>query len=697
LILLAIAAAAVANAQWDNSGNGMLNGTYYFRQMVYVIGYANGQLGEAVSMYGNINFDGNGNWTITTADKAVVYDTSQGAGALTGSGTYTIAASGYGFLSSPLNLVEGTSDVVYGMVSAQGIFVGSSTETTYGYNDMMIAAPVASPLPNASSFTGSWVCADFDFSSGSPTSALSLTFPLSPNGVSSLGTVGVTGYYGGGGATLLPTQTSSVTYTFSNGAAVANFPTNGEYVSGSKYLYFSPDGNFLFGGSPYNSNTPFDMIVGVKTSAGTPTAAGKLYYQAGIDEVYNGSVGNLDTYYGSVYAGTGAAPPCAEPLASTCLFLLGHQRVNDFGDILNYGSLSDYTFNDSISPVSGVYTNAAAHYVIGDGGAVMITAGVGPYMGISVGVQAPCAVGAPYNCQAAPCTGVCLSPTGVVNSASNAPFTAGIAPGELLTLYGTNLAAALTVAATADASGNPISLPKTLGGVQVTIGGLPAAIYYVSPTQVSAIVPYSVTGPIVPVYVTNNQVQSNTVTEYLNATAPGVFTQNQNGTGYGAILHLGIGNSVAAAYSEVSDTNPAVLGETLAVFLTGLGAVSPTIADGATGPSSTFSNAINTVYVYFGADVTAVTPSYAGLAPGLDALYQINVTVPASGLTAGAADLEIVGGGSDMAYMLIPLTTTAGVAVTAADAKNPATTGVAARLKVHKPGSSAPRRLPIGK
>ena len=38
-----------------------------------------------------------------------------------------------------------------------------------------------------------------------------------------------------------------------------------------------------------------------------------------------------------------------------------------------------------------------------------------------------------------------------------------------------------------------IPFPTTgLGGVQVTIGGLPAAIYYVSSTQISAVVPYGV-------------------------------------------------------------------------------------------------------------------------------------------------------------------------------------------------------------
>ena len=60
---------------------------------------------------------------------------------------------------------------------------------------------------------------------------------------------------------------SNVKYIFSNGAAVVTFPnSNTALFTGQYYLYFSPDGNFVFGGSP-NS---FDLIVGVRTGTGTP-------------------------------------------------------------------------------------------------------------------------------------------------------------------------------------------------------------------------------------------------------------------------------------------------------------------------------------------------------------------------------------------------------------------------------------------
>ena len=654
---LLVVAAAMAQAQtWDTSGNNLLNGKYYFRQVYYLIGDQYGDLSRAIAAYGNITFDGAGHYTISGG---VYVDSSVGEAALTGSGTYSIAASGYGFISSPYV----TGDVVYGLVSNQGIFVGSSTETTYGYNDMMIAAPEASPAPTAASFTGSWVCAGLDLTSlgeGNPSYALSYIMPLSPNGTTSLGSGIVSGYLGGNGTTVT-TQNFSATYSFSNGAAVASFPNNGTLVAGQKYFYFSKDGNFLFGGAP-NS---FDMIVGVKTGTSLPTVSG-LYYQAGIDDYE----GQLDTYYGSEYVIAGAAPQT----------ILGHQRVNFFGDISGYGSLYDSTYSGTFSLIgNGTFTSTAERLIVGDGGAVGIISGVGPSLGISVVLQAPTLSG----------SGVFVDPTRVQNSASDAPFTAGIAPGELLTLYGSGLASAVTVAG--------IPFPTTgLGGVQVTIGGLPAAIYYVSPTQISAIVPYGVTvGSAVQIQVTNNGALSNIVWAYVGATAPGVFTQNQNGTGFGEIEHLGIGNSVAPAGTVVTTASPAVIGETLAVYLTGLGTVSPAISDGSPGPAS-LSSATNTISVDF-SGTAAAAPSFAGLAPGFSGLYQLNVTVP-TGLTAGANFLDIAGPDSYMSYALVPiaLTATTSTAASAEVKTAPEAAPIRANPKLRQVVIKATPRVPGG-
>jgi uncharacterized protein (TIGR03437 family) len=236
-------------------------------------------------------------------------------------------------------------------------------------------------------------------------------------------------------------------------------------------------------------------------------------------------------------------------------------------------------------------------------------------------------------------TGVFLNPTGIVNAGSSVPFTAGIAPGELLTIYGANLAPGNQVE-----SGIPF--PTTLNKVQVMINSIPAPIYYVTPTQLSAIVPYGLTGGIAKVQVFNNNVPSNTVTSLISTTAPGVLTQSQNGLGYGDAVHQD--------GTLVNAKNPAQIGETVSVFVTGLGAVNPAIADGDAGPSNPLANATATIAAYIGG--VQATVSYAGLAPQLAGLYQINLTVPA-GLTTGDNNLDIAGPDSYNSVCLIAIGT----------------------------------------
>jgi len=153
--------------------------------------------------------------------------------------------------------------------------------------------------------------------------------------------------------------------------------------------------------------------------------------------------------------------------------------------------------------------------------------------------------------------------------------------------------------------------------------GRPAPIYYVSPTQLSVVVPYATEQDsnnfLAQVQVTNGTT-SNPVTVFIAATSPGVFSIPPGGVGAGAVLH--------ADYSVVSASSPAVRGETLLVYLTGLGAVSPPVTEGTAAPSSPLSYTTNTFSVYI--DNQLATVAYSGLAPGLAGLYQLNVVVPAA-------------------------------------------------------------------
>jgi uncharacterized protein (TIGR03437 family) len=78
----------------------------------------------------------------------------------------------------------------------------------------------------------------------------------------------------------------------------------------------------------------------------------------------------------------------------------------------------------------------------------------------------------------------------------------------------------------------------------------------------------------------------------------------------------------------VSASHPARRGDTVLIFMTGLGAVSPAVPDGAAAPLNPLSTVAAPVNVYIGGVPAPV--SFRGLAPGFASLYQLNATVPAS-------------------------------------------------------------------
>src|SRR5258707_1091972 len=253
-VLLAGAAFAQDSVPFDSSGNGLLKGVYNFRQVV-------GSLNRAVSLYGTITFDGNGNYSIQgTAYDSKVSNTQP----YTATGTYVISASGLGKLSSTI-LTNAVG--IFGLV-AQGVFIGSSTED--GVNDIFIAAPAAASPPTTADFKGSYWVSEMSF----PTLDLSIArdafFQLSSDGQGNLGSVSVTGYIGNGNK--LSQSLPGSRYAFTNGTAALTFGgtvTAQSLIASNQTMYMSPDANIIFGGS----NQGFDLFVGAKALPGNATAS----------------------------------------------------------------------------------------------------------------------------------------------------------------------------------------------------------------------------------------------------------------------------------------------------------------------------------------------------------------------------------------------------------------------------------------
>jgi uncharacterized protein (TIGR03437 family) len=235
---------------------------------------------------------------------------------------------------------------------------------------------------------------------------------------------------------------------------------------------------------------------------------------------------------------------------------------------------------------------------------------------------------------------VFLNPQGVVNSASSAPFTAGISPGESITMFGSNLASVSEAASS-------LPLPKNLGGVQVLINGVSAPLEFVSPTQVSAVVPYTIDTATAVIQVIADGNPSNTVTTLVNQTTPGIFTSPAGGISYAVALH--------GDYSLISAANPAMPGETIAVYVNGLGPVAPATDAGMAGPVSPFGLTTDGIQIDVDGNMAAA-PSFAGLAPDLAGLYQLNFRIP-DGMSPGDHVLGVSGPDSRSAQALIAVGT----------------------------------------
>jgi uncharacterized protein (TIGR03437 family) len=111
----------------------------------------------------------------------------------------------------------------------------------------------------------------------------------------------------------------------------------------------------------------------------------------------------------------------------------------------------------------------------------------------------------------------------------------------------------------------------------------------------------------------------------LAATAPGVYSWTANGLGEGIVAH-------ALTAARVEQSNPAKVGEYVTIYLTGLGAVTPAVAEGVPAPLSTLSKANTWTSGNFSAYVEGVPCSdinFAGLVPSLASVYFVNCKIPA--------------------------------------------------------------------
>ena len=580
-------------AQSQTLANSTLSGKYYFRHVQFTVDAAN-TVTDARSATGVITFNSIGNYSVN--GQQVIGTGSAGSFAV--NGTYSVNSAGVVTLTNP----QKPALIMNARYSAEAV-IGSGTDTAENTFDLFIAipAPTAASTLSAASLKGNYFATNLELTAASTSQtrdfSLSATFDGS-GAASALTGRGHAANFGSGA--LVSQSITGVTYTLAaDGSGTMAFPaaTPPALISPSKTLYLSSSGNLFLVVNP----SGHDIMIGVKSITGNATNASLngRYWQAGL---------RIDTANGS-QSFTGSGVVIASHLAlnvSRRSHLLGSASTVNYTGSLPYGIGSDGTGSVGVSRIG-----------LGPAGSMFTSTNVSAQdptaYEVSLAIPIPTVTGA----------GVFLNPQGVVNAAGNAPGVDAISPGEFLALYGSGLAASTQVATP--------PYPSSLNGVTVSINGLPAPLYLVSSGQINCLVPYAVTGSSATIVVTSGGIVSNSVTVPLSKTSPGIFSADTSGAGNGIIVHLD-GTLVTSAV-------PAKKGETLVMYLTGLGALTSPLADGTGSPGA--NSAAATVTVFVNGTQVPTSNFYAGAGVQFPGLYQINFTVPATLATTGAVPVAI--------------------------------------------------------
>lgn len=211
---------------------------------------------------------------------------------------------------------------------------------------------------------------------------------------------------------------------------------------------------------------------------------------------------------------------------------------------------------------------------------------------------------------------------------------APLAPGNIVAVYGANLALLTGVP-------NAIPLPTTVNGTQVLIGGIKAPLYFTSPGQVNAQIPYELEpNKQYQVIVSANGALSTPDAIQLAAVMPGLAAY-ADGTVIGQ----------HADGTLISAKSPAKAGEIAIVYLSGLGVTDNDVASGGAAPGDTLAHPSSMPTLTIGGKDAKI--AFVGLTPGLVGLYQMNFEVPA-GIDAGNPQMKVTQEGASSAPVLIP-------------------------------------------
>jgi uncharacterized protein (TIGR03437 family) len=212
--------------------------------------------------------------------------------------------------------------------------------------------------------------------------------------------------------------------------------------------------------------------------------------------------------------------------------------------------------------------------------------------------------------------GAAQTPPAITGVTSAADGSAGVAPGGLITIWGSNLSSS-----TAQASEVPLA--NGLGGVCLYANSLAMPLLFVSPNQINAQLPYGVPGNA-SISISSAAGQSDPFTFTVQPTAPAVF---RTGDGTPVIIRTVDGKMI-------TDATPIHLNQVLNIYMTGLGAVNAAATAGSAGPSNPPAATMTAPEITIGG--ASIFTLWSGLAPGLVGVNQVNAQVPFHHIPTGS-------------------------------------------------------------
>ncbi|MDQ6677376.1 MAG: hypothetical protein M3Z09_08785 [Acidobacteriota bacterium] len=206
-----------------------------------------------------------------------------------------------------------------------------------------------------------------------------------------------------------------------------------------------------------------------------------------------------------------------------------------------------------------------------------------------------------------------------LNGASFVPNS--LSPGSIVTINAQGLVGSNIQGTVGGSFVGP--MPFNVAGVSVTLNNIPAPIYYVSnqngQQSVTIQVPFEVPPGVVPITVSASVGGSTNGFVTVLPVSPGLF-ESVNTDGRRRVVALRPNGTV------VTPANPAVRGENLRVYATGLGPVSPNVPTGSFSPAG--SDPAITSNLVAGINNNGVPIVQAIYARNLVGVYELTVMVP---------------------------------------------------------------------